>query len=132
MKKQRKHYAPEEKVAILRRHLLEKEPISKLCDEVGLQPTVFYRWQKEFIRVWGMTHVRTSPYYPQSNGKIERWHKSLKGECIRPGTPLSLDDARRLVGGYVEHYNNVRLNSAIGYITPEDMLAGRQQEIHIG
>jgi transposase len=49
MKKQRKLYAPEEKVAILRRHLLEKEPISKLCDEVGLQPTVFYRWQKEFF-----------------------------------------------------------------------------------
>src|ERR1044072_833929 len=49
MKQQRKQYAPEEKVAILRRHLLEKEPISKLCDEVGLQPTVFYRWQKEFF-----------------------------------------------------------------------------------
>ena len=49
MKKQRKHYTPEEKVAILRRHLLEKEPISKLCDELGLQPTVFYRWQKEFF-----------------------------------------------------------------------------------
>jgi transposase-like protein len=48
MKKQRNQYAPEEEVAILRRHLLEKEPISKLCDEVGLQPTVFYRWQKEF------------------------------------------------------------------------------------
>ena len=46
------------------------------------------------------------------------------------GTPLSLDDARRLVEGYVEHYNNVRLNSAIGYITPKDMLAGRQQKIH--
>src|SRR5262249_531720 len=72
----------------------------------------------------------TSPFYPQSNGKIERWHKSLKGECIRPGTPLSLDDARRLVGEYVDHYNNVRLNSATGYITPKDMLAGRQQEIH--
>src|SRR3979411_249531 len=49
MKKQRKHYAAEEKVAILRRHLLEKEPISKMCDEVGLQPTVFYRWQKELF-----------------------------------------------------------------------------------
>jgi hypothetical protein len=48
---------------------------------------------------------------------------------IRPGTPLSLEDARRLVKGYVEHYNNVRLNSAIGYITPKDMLAGHQQEI---
>ena len=82
---------------------------------------------KEFIRVSGMTHVRTSPYYPQSNGKIERWHKSLKGECIRPGTPLSLEDARRLVEGYVEHYNNVRLNTAIGYITPKGVLAGRQQ-----
>jgi putative transposase len=46
-----------------------------------------------------------------------------------PGTPLSLEDARRLVEGYVEHYNNTRLNSAIGYITPKDMLAGRQQEI---
>ena len=49
MKKQRKHYTPDEKVAILRQHLLEKEPISKLCDELGLQPTVFYRWQKEFF-----------------------------------------------------------------------------------
>jgi hypothetical protein len=74
-------------------------------------------------------NVRTSPYYPQSNGKIERWHKSLKSECIRPGTPLSLEDARRLVEGYVEHYNNVRLDSAIGYITPKDMLARHQQEI---
>src|SRR6266700_6104472 len=50
----------------------------------------------EFIRISGMKQVRTSPYYPQSNGKIERWHKSLKGECIRPGTPLSLEDARRV------------------------------------
>jgi transposase-like protein len=49
MKKQRKHYSPEETVAILRRHLLEKEPISKICDEFRLQPTVFYRWQKEFF-----------------------------------------------------------------------------------
>jgi putative transposase len=85
---------------------------------------------KEFIRISGMTHVRTSPYYPQSNGKIERWNKSLKGECIRPGTPLSLDNAQRLVSGYVDHYNNIRLNSAIGYITPKDMLAGQNHQIH--
>ncbi len=49
MKKRRKHYTPEEKVAILRRHLVEGVPISDLCDESGLQPTVFYRWQKEFF-----------------------------------------------------------------------------------
>jgi len=84
---------------------------------------------KEFIRVSGMTHVRTSPNYPQSNGKIERWHKSLKTECVRPMTPLSLEDARRVVGEYVERYNTIRLHSAIGYITPEDKLAGREQQI---
>ena len=49
MRKERKHYTAEEKVAILRRHLLDKEPVSDLCDELGLQPTVFYRWQKEFF-----------------------------------------------------------------------------------
>jgi transposase-like protein len=49
MKKQRKHYTPKEKVAILRSHLLEQVPISELCDKHGLQPTVFYRWQKEFF-----------------------------------------------------------------------------------
>jgi transposase-like protein len=49
LKKPRKHYTAEEKVAILRRHLLEHEPVSKLCDEAGLQPTVLYRWQKEFF-----------------------------------------------------------------------------------
>ena len=49
MKKLRKHYTAEEKVAILRRHLLEQEQVSKLCDELGLAPTAFYRWQKEFF-----------------------------------------------------------------------------------
>lgn len=85
---------------------------------------------KEFIRVAGMTHVRTSPGYPQSNGKLERWHKSLKTECIRPGTPLTKEDAGRLIQTYVHHYNTVRLHSAIGYVAPQDMLAGRQAEIH--
>ena len=84
---------------------------------------------KEFIRVSGMTHVKTSPFYPQSNGKIERWHQSLKQECIRPGVPLSLEDARRLVQGYVDYYNHIRLHSAIGYITPQDRLEGRGREI---
>ncbi len=84
---------------------------------------------KEFIRIAGMTHVKTSPYYPQSNGKIERWHKTLKGDCIRVKVPLSSDDARRIVADYVAYYNNVRLHSAIGYVTPKDRLEGRHLEI---
>ena len=73
MKKQRKHYTPEGKVAILRRHVVEGVPISELCDQLGLQPTVFCRWQKEFFEngaavnallTVGFYHVRTpvSPF----------------------------------------------------------------------
>ena len=84
---------------------------------------------KEFIRVAGMQHIRTSPYYPQSNGKIERWHATIKGEAIRPGTPLSLEDARRVVERFVAHYNNVRLHSAIGYVAPRSRLEGKDAAI---
>jgi len=84
---------------------------------------------KEFIRISGMTHVKTSPYYPQSNGKLERYHKTIKSTCIRVNTPLSLSDAQRLVSDFVDRYNNRRLHSAIGYITPADKLHGRAETI---
>ena len=53
----------------------------------------------------------------------------LRDECFCPSVPLSLEDARRLVEGYVRHYNEVRLHNAIGYLTPADKLAGRDLEI---
>jgi putative transposase len=87
---------------------------------------------KEFVRLSGMTHVRTSPYYPQSNGKLERWHQSLKREAIRPRTPLNLDDARRVVAEFVAYYNDQRLHSALGYIAPKDQLEGCAEAIHAG
>jgi len=85
---------------------------------------------KEFIRLAGMTHVRTSPYYPQSNGKQERMQGTIKRECIREKCPRTVEEAKRWVGEYIEHYNTQRLHSAIGYVTPLDMLEGRQGEIH--
>jgi transposase InsO family protein len=84
---------------------------------------------KEFIRVTGMSHVRITPYYPQSNGKIERWHKTLKADAIRPAAPASLDEARSVIARFVEHYNTVRLHSAVGYVAPHDVLAGRAPAI---
>ena len=84
---------------------------------------------KEFVRQYGLTHVRTSPYHPQSNGKLERWHGSLKNECIRPSCPATREEAQKRIEKYVNHYNHVRLHSAIGYITPADCLAGLSQVI---
>lgn len=92
-------------------------------------PQFIARDFKHFVRLCGMQHVRTSPYYPQSNGKIERWHQTIKNECIRPGSPLSLADARRIVTSFIEQYNQHRLHSAIGYITPWDKLQQREEEI---
>lgn len=94
-------------------------------------PQFMARDFKEFIRLAGMTHVRTSPYYPQSNGKQERWFGTLKRECIRPHLPLSLEDARRLVAQFVEHYNGTRLHSAVGYVAPLDKLIGLEKVIAV-
>src|SRR5947209_3796709 len=49
MRRERKHYTPEEKVSILRRYLLDKVPVSTLCEELQLQPTVFYHWLKQLF-----------------------------------------------------------------------------------
>jgi putative transposase len=84
---------------------------------------------KEFIRLAGMTHVRTSPYYPQSNRKQERMQGTVKRECIREKCPRTVEEARCWVGEYIERYNTQRLHSAIGYVTPLDMLEGRQEAI---
>jgi transposase len=67
MRKERKHFTPEEKVAILRRHLVDKVPVSELCEELGLRPTVFYRWQKElFGRLSRQNRTRADPVRPRS------------------------------------------------------------------
>ncbi len=207
-RKTRRRFSPQEKLKILRLHLLEDRPISELCEQHGIHPTLFYPWQKvcfdngaaafaarsqrpsadqqiigrlqdklrhkdevvrtsmeeadaeivlqrgreawpearpriisdrgrqfvardfqEFIRRWQTSPVLTSPHYPQSNGKLERFHRTLKAQAIRPKTPLCHEDARRVVGEFIEHYNTVRLHSAIGYLTPQDKLEGRAEAI---
>lgn len=119
----------EQEIEIILQRALEKFPAARprIISDNG--PQFLAKDFKEFIRICGMTHVRTSHYYPQSNGKIERWHKSIKGECIRPGVPLSLEDAQRIVAVWIHHYNTVRLHSAIGYLTPSDKLEGRAVQI---
>ena len=119
----------EKDVEIILQRAKERFPMSNPQIITDNGPQFIAKDFKEFIRVAGMSHVKTSPSYPQSNGKIERWHKTVKSECIRPKTPLSLEDAIRIVTDYVYHYNNIRLHSAIGYIAPKDKLWGREKAI---
>jgi len=119
----------EQDVEVILQKALEKHPGEKprIISDNG--PQFIANDFKQFIRLTGITHVRTSPYYPQSNGKLERWHGSLKQECIRPSCPATAEEARRRVAAFVEHYNHARLHSAIGYITPADKLNGLEPVI---
>jgi len=78
-----------------------------------------------FLRESGLSHVRTSVNYPQANGKIERWHRSLSEECLRRTALIDLDDAREQIAAYVSRYNESRPHSALHYLTPADFLFGR-------
>jgi transposase len=81
MKKRRKHHSPEEKVGILRRHLLEKEPISTLCDELGLQPGVFYHWQKEFFASGAAAfEQKARPNHSAEQERIAELEKKIQTE----------------------------------------------------
>ena len=119
----------EAEVELILQRAREKYPAAKprIISDNG--PQFVAREFKDFVREAGMTHVRTSPYYPQSTGKIERWHKTMKGDALRVRPPASLEEARRVVERFVAHYNGERLHSAIGYVTPNDVLAGRQKAI---
>ena len=60
MGEQRKRFTSEEKVKILRRHLVEKVPVSDVCEEAGIQPTQFYRWQQTFFENGAAAFERTN------------------------------------------------------------------------
>jgi putative transposase len=119
----------EQDIEVIIQRALEKHPDQKPRIITDNGPQFIARDFKQFIRLTGITHVRTSPYYPQSNGKLERWHGSLKQECIRTSSLSSLEEARRRIAVYVDHYNHVRLHSALGYITPADKLNGLEDVI---
>lgn len=88
---------------------------------------------RDFHRFLGLiqaSHVLTSPHYPQSNGKLERFHRTLKEQAIAPKSPLSVDDLRRHVAQFIDYYNTERLHSALAFIAPFDRLADRHRQIH--
>ena len=83
----------------------------------------------QVLKQHGIKPRYTAPYHPQSNGKLERWHKSLKHEAIHPGAPVTEDELRAEISRFVESYNKERLHSAHGYVAPADVLAGKRDAI---
>ena len=76
----------------------------------------------------GMQHVRGAPYHPQTQGKIERWHQTLKNRILLENYYLP-DDLERQVAAFVEHYNHARYHESLGNLTPADVYFGRAQTI---
>jgi transposase InsO family protein len=84
---------------------------------------------KGYLQLSGITHRKTRFFYPQSNGKIERFFQSCKNESTRKQSYINLDDLKKQLEDYISNYNRLRLHSSIGYVTPLDMLNGKQKMI---
>ena len=75
-----------------------------------------------------MSHTRGKPYHPMTQGKIERWHLSLKSRILLDNYYLP-GDLERAVAAFVEHYNHRRYHESLGNLTPADVYFGRAQTI---
>ena len=85
---------------------------------------------RDYLDLVGTRHIRAAPYHPQTNGKLERYHQSIKQEVdqVPYEAPSDLEVA---IAGFVDHYNNRRYHKALGNVTPDDVLNGRREEILI-
>lgn len=116
-------------VEILLERALEKFPGERPVLITDNGPQFISREFKGYLEFAGITHRRTRFYYPQSNGKVERFMQTAKNESVRRRTALDLDELSQQIAEFIEYYNTERLHSSLGYITPTDMLIGRQDEI---
>jgi transposase InsO family protein len=82
----------------------------------------------QYLKQVGLQHIRTSVAYPQSNGKIERYHRTIHQDCLMKTSLINLDDARKQIASYIDYYNTKRLHSSLFYLTPEDYLLSRVNE----
>ena len=83
---------------------------------------------KKYIRDSVLQHVLISVGYPQSNGKMERFYRTLKSEKIRQSSFVDISDARAQIDEYVKYYNEERLHSGIYYLTPKEVMEGKMKK----
>lgn len=113
-------------ILVVRAKELHPDAHARIIHDNGKQFT-----SREFLRLIAELELRetpTSPFHPQSNGKVERMHRTLKTEEVRRNAYLDAEDAKRKMGEWVGFYNSERLHSALKYLTPDDVFFGRAQE----
>lgn len=115
-------------VEITIQRALEKYPSVKprLITDNG--PQYISKDFAEYLKFAGLRHIRTSIAYPQSNGKIERYHRTIHEECLATKSLINLEDARKQVADFINYYNTKRLHSSLFYLTPDDFLNDRIKE----
>jgi len=91
-------------------------------------PAYLARDLRDYLAEHGMTHTRGAPYHPMTQGKIERWHRSMKN-VVKLENYYSPWELERAIGSFVEYYNNDRYHESLANVTPADMYDGRQREI---
>lgn len=116
------------------------EVLEEACDKVGLDkdempnlvsdrgPALISDDLKDYLNEQNIHHILASPYHPQTNGKIERYHKSLKSKVklYVYGCP---NDLKAEVGKFISYYNKKRYHESLGNVTPDDVFYGKREEI---
>ncbi|KZK78127.1 Integrase core domain protein [Pseudovibrio sp. W64] len=75
-----------------------------------------------------MDHVRGAPYHPQTQGKIERWHQTMKNRILLENYYMT-EDLEAQIRNFVDYYNNHRYHESLGNVTPADAYFGREKQI---
>ncbi len=131
-------YPASEKLEIIRLfegpHLSARQTLAK----IGIPRTTFYRWYDRYLqrgeaglqdqspKPKGMKHSRGAPYYPQTQGKIERWHQTLKNRILLENYFLP-GDLEAQIEAFVDHYNYSRYHESLNNVTAADVYFGRDK-----
>ena len=120
---------------VLTAHVGRANPVWKKCGE-GTDVLIIFRGEESYISqelaLWlkgqGMGHVRGAPNHPQTQGKIERWHQTLKN-CVLLEHYHLPGELEHSVNAFVEYYNHQRYHESLSNLTPADVYFGRGESI---